>query len=319
MLDHFGIDAKVLAGLNYFKPESSKGKILLFDGDAACYTSTAGVANIKTAINKFEKAIYTAMFLAGCEKARVHLTPRGCYKNGRRELLTVKPYQDNRGSAKKPPLLEVLRSGQAVHHFVNHPDIEVFLHFDIEADDALMMDAYTIQNGILASADKDLNIVPTAKLDLETGLIHSLPIGDRYGWIDRKFWNTDAGNVSSKMIGQGTKFFWAQMLMGDTADNVQGIIKLNGKLCGEAGAYAALEPIKTESECANFVLDGYRKIDQNPIPEGVAMWLIRNYEDSFYDYALECKLSSDNIEFLNDCFHNRVWRKEIDDDVQTPD
>lgn len=111
------------------------------------------------------------------------------------------------------------------------------------------------------------------------------------------------------MIGKGTKFYWAQMLMGDAADNVQGILKLNGKLCGEAGAYLALDCIRDEHECANLVIDGYRAIGQNVIAEAEAMWLIRNREDSAYRYIAHLDLSPQNRQFVEDT-NATAWRTE---------
>ena len=313
-LARFGIGAQTMNALSTFKPTSAAGNILLLDGDAACYKCTAGVMKIETAVNRFERTIYEMMFMAKCERARVHLTPRGCHKNGRKLLLGVKPYQENRGNAKKPPLLEVLRSAHALHRFKDDPKIEVILNYQVEADDALLMDAYTIPNGILASEDKDLNLNPFRSYDMETGRILSLPQGDRFGYIERKFWSTPSGKPASKLTGKGTKFFLAQLLMGDQADNVQGILKLNGKLCGEAGAFAALNPITNADEAVNFVIDAYRAIDQNIAPEAEAMWLLRWQGDSAHLFFNEHRLTPENIQFLQDCYYTRIWKQEPTED-----
>lgn len=312
-LARFGIGAQTLNTLSTFKPQSAVGNILLLDGDSACYASTAGVMKIETAVRRFERTIYEVMYMAKCERARVHLTPRGCAKNGRKLLLGVKPYQENRGSAKKPPLLEVLRSAHALRHFEGNPDIEVILNYQIEADDALIMDSYAMQNGVLASYDKDLNLSPFKSYDMKEGKFLMLPQGDRYGYIERKFWNTPKGKLASKLTGKGTKFFLAQLLMGDQADNVQGILKLNGKLCGEAGAFEALNPILNEDEAVNFVIDAYRAIDQNIAPEAEAMWLLRWQGDSAHQYLSEHNLSYANRQFLLDCYLHRNWIQEPED------
>lgn len=310
MLEHFGLHtANLSEQVNFTTPAMVvTGKTLLYDGDLACYEVTAGVAKIETALRRFERKIYETMFLARCNKARVHLTPKGCSKNGRGNLLTVKPYQQQRSNKNKPALLDVLRSPLVAQYFQDHPDIEIILHYDIEADDGLMIDAYTYNDTVLVSGDKDLFINPFMSYNEEDGRFIVLPKGERYGWIERKFWNTPSGRAASKMVGKGTKFFLAQMLMGDSADNVQGIIKYNGKLCGEAGAYDALSPIENEDEAVNLILGAYKTIDQNPIPEGEAMWLLRNREDSVYKYLSSTDLTDSNRDYLDTCYFEREWK-----------
>ena len=306
ILSKFGITSESLSKLDVYKPANSEGRMLLYDGDGGCYACTNGVAKIETALRRFEQDIYEKMYLARCSKARVHLTPRGCFKNGRHLLKGAKVYQANRAGVQKPPLLEVLRM-RAEAHFSNHPDIEVIGNMDIEADDGLMIDSYFYKTAVLISPDKDLNINPFESYNVTEGVFERLIDGDRFGWIDRKEWLTPSLKRATKLTGKGTKFFWAQMLMGDTADNVQGILKLNGKLCGEAAAFNALKDIKDENEAANLVLDGYRKINQNVIAEAEALWLLRSKTDSSYDFILEHDLSPNNKQFLIDCYH-ADWR-----------
>lgn len=306
-LSALGITSEMLAGASMFQAGNSDDRVLLYDGDAACYVHTAGVRGLETAKRRLETDILTMMYLAKCSSARVHLTPKGCKKNNRHLLLGVNRYQDNRGSSKKPELLEPLRD-QAPIQFRDHPTIQVFGHYDIEADDALMMDVFSMSNGVLVSADKDLTISPKEQYFPDDGKFIALPEGDRFGWITRKEWNTPSGKSNAKCIGKGTKFFLAQMLMGDTADNVKGILKYNKKLCGYAGALAALQHIQCEHEAVNAVLDGYREIDQNPVPEAEAMWLLRTRTDNSYKYFTENELTSENKAFLDDCWFNRKWK-----------
>ena len=314
-LSNLGLPKDLMHKMNVYTPEGANDRVLLYDGDGACYQHSAGVARLPTAQSRLEKDILTMMFLAKCSTARVHLTPKGCLKNNRHLLLGVNGYQQNRTNSKKPALLEMLRDS-AEHYFQDHPTIKVFSHFDIEADDGLMMDVYSMNNGVLVSPDKDLLISPKEQYITDTGKFIKLPDGERFGWIEKKEWCTPSGKVNSKVVGKGTKFFLAQMLMGDTADGVKGILKLNDKLCGQAGALAALEYIQCEHEAVNLVLDGYRMIDQNPLGESEALWLLRNREDNSYKYFIENELTTENKQFLYDCYFNRKWRlsqEEYDD------
>lgn len=280
------------------------GRTLVMDGDAACYRASASAAKLETAQRRFTTLIFEAMFLTKAESARVHLTPKGCYKNGRHLLLGAKPYQGNRSSKAKPALLEPLRS-TAPDLFLEHECIRVFAHYDVEADDAIMQDAYTVENAIVWSEDKDLNIVPCRKYDISTGIERVLAPGNRFGWVKAKY--TDGGSL--KADGHGTKFFWLQMLMGDTADNVKGILKLDGQLCGAAKALSVLDGIETEDHAANLVINAYREIDQNPLPEAEALWLTRAPGDTASGYIWSLNLTERNREFIKDCF-NRQWKIE---------
>jgi hypothetical protein len=306
-LDAFGINAATLSKLDSYKIVDG-GKTLLYDGDGACYEAAGNAAKETTAMNRFERAIYEVMFMAGCTKARVHLTPKGCFKNGRGLLKTVKPYQENRSGRKKPVHLDYLRGEASLEHFANNPDIQVFLHYDIEADDALMIDHFTIPDTILSSPDKDLNITPFQSYCVDKGKHLLLPDGDKFGYIERVHWLTPSGKPASKVSGKGSKFFLSQMLMGDTADNVKGIIKLHGKACGEAGAFEALNPIQDSDEAVNFVIDAYKRIDQNIIPEAEAMWLLRNRQDNAFKFFTEHNLTDSNLNFLSECFYEREWK-----------
>lgn len=312
ILEHLGVSSADYAELNTFKPSSSTGRVLLYDGDGACYTHTANVAKVATAFRRLENDILENMVKANCSSARVHLTPTGCFKNGRHLLKTAKPYQGNRVSKPKSPILDELRM-LAPEYFKDHPDIQVFSHYDIEADDALMIDAFKFSNTCMISPDKDLNINPFESYCLDTGRTLLLPEGDTYGWIKRKQWLTDSGKPRAKVIGKGAKFYWAQMLMGDQADNVQGILNYKGKLCGEAGAFQLLDPIDTEAECANLVIEGYREINQNVVAEAEAMWLLRNRDDSGLKYLQSLDLTPLNKQFLDDCV-GQGYKQEADDE-----
>ena len=274
------------------------GRTLVMDGDAACYKATNDCKKMETATRRFTTMIYEAMYLTQAEFARVHLTPKGCLKNNRHLLIGAKPYQANRGGKPKPPLLEPLRS-TAPNLFHPSDKVQVFGHFNIEADDAVMIDAYSVENCIVWSEDKDLNIVPCPRYCIKTGRTLVLTPGDRFGWIGTR--STESGKL--KPDGHGTKFFWLQMLMGDTADNVKGILKFDGKLCGEVAAIAALNAITCEHHAANLVLNAYRVIDQNPIPEAEMLWLQRAPNDSAIGYIWGLNLTERNRQFLLECYN----------------
>lgn len=291
----FGID------LSKLEPQFEgcvEGRTLILDADSACYQATADVAKYETAVRRFTTAIYEAMFLTKADHCRAHLTPKGCIKNNRHRVMGVKPYQGNRKGKNKPPLLEMLRDN-AGGLFAPHEHIEVFGHYQYEADDAVMMDAYAIPNSVVSSDDKDLNIVPCGLyVPFKASILY---IDGRFGYLYLR--KTAGGKV--KVAGRGTSFFWFQMLAGDSADNVKGIISYKGKLCGEVTAFNLLKDIQDESEAANLVLDAYRAIRQNPLPEGWMLWLLRWPGDTIYEYFHELDLSEDNRDYITECFEDQ--------------
>lgn len=305
-LSNLGIPKDLMHQMNVYTPEGADDRVLLYDTDGACYVQSAGVKRLETAQRRLEKDILTTMYLAKCDSAQIHLTPHGCLKNNRHLLLGTKPYQANRGNAKKPQWLEPLRD-TAPEYFKDHPDITVYNHYDIEADDGLMIAHYSISNGVLVSPDKDLLISPKEHYDTLTGQFYTLPKDDRFGWLARKEWMTASGKPKAKTVGKGTKFYLYQLLAGDSADNVQGIKTLDGRLCGDAKAYHALKDLETEEEAVNFVVDAYRVIEQNIIAEGAAMWLLRTYDDDVYKYLTSNALSLENRAFVEECYYNQKW------------
>ena len=283
--------------------------VLLLDGDSLCYKVTADAKKMQTAINRFERGVLELLFLTKCSTARVHLTPKGCYKNGRHLLKGIKPYQGNRTGKPKPPLLEPLRQSLG-SVFADHPDFSVHLNYAIEADDALIQDTHRLPNTLLVSEDKDLLVCHTPHYDLATGQIVRLDANDRFGWLTL----TETNSGIKKLTGKGTKFFLAQCIMGDTADNVKGLLKLNGKNAGTVGAYNALQEFSDESTAVNWLLEQYAKIEQNVLPEAEALWLTRWEDDSALAYFQEHDLSAANKDYLHWCSAQEYYNVDEPED-----
>lgn len=274
--------------------------VLLLDGDSFCYEASAGARSLPVALGKFKQKVLETMYLLRCNECRVHLTAKGSTKVHRGKLLGELPYQGNRNGKVKPPLLEPLRIAAAQDGvFPSDTGVSVTLHHFLEADDALIIDAYRLPKTLMYSPDKDLRLTPGPWYDVNTGRIDE--IGDRYGWAE---YDADKG----KIVGHGTKFFWAQMLHGDQADNVKGLLSVHGSKCGQVAAGSILKYCVTEEDAANVVIGLYRVIDQNPLPEAYAMWLLRTDDDEFIKYLFSLRLTAANMQFIQDCWYNRTWR-----------
>lgn len=291
-----GIDTDTLPA--QFENTAVPGRVLILDGDGPCYGIAATVKRLDTGIRHFQQKVLELMFLTKSEYCHVHLTASDSYKNGRFLVNAAKPYQGNRTNKAKPALLEPLR--QAVANNDNWlPEYHVRMHRELEADDGMMQDAYALgERSVIWSEDKDLRMTPYPYYCQDKGVV--LP-SQPFGWLTPKVLTN-----SVKLIGQGPLFFWAQMLMGDTADNIKGVLKYSGKLCGPAGAYEALMNVKDIHEAANIVFDAYRAVDQNPIAEGYLLWLLRSHDDHVIKYFNEMKLSEENQRFYYEC-SQREW------------
>lgn len=277
------------------------GRHLILDGDGIAYTAATGVAKLETAIRRYEQQVLTWLFLTRCNTVSVHVTPRGCQKAGRGKLNTVLKYQANRTGKAKPPLLEPLRESLQ-KHFEEHPDILIFKSYTYEADDGMIIEHHNNPSALLWSPDKDLRVTPYAFWESDKGKPSVLAPADRFGFLEEKY--TEAGQF--KCSGRGTKFFLAQMLMGDTADNVKGITKYKGKLCGPRLAFNVLNECTSEDEAVNLVLDAFAYNEQNPLPEAYALWLLRTADDSALKYFRSCALTASNIQLLEH-FKDKIY------------
>jgi hypothetical protein len=165
--------------------------------------------------------------LAGAQHVHLHLTPSTSNKGGRYDLAVLKEYQGNRVDKPKPRYLGIMREWLVKRY----PGT---LHQFCEADDGMSSAQYAAiarderNLSIIASKDKDLNMVPGLHLDWNTGQITDTWNGDDdFGEVKLIEHKMPSGTVK-KLKGFGHKFFWAQMLVGDTADNISGMPAIPG-------------------------------------------------------------------------------------------
>lgn len=284
------------------QPPRVQGRVLIYDADSLCYRASATVKKLKTGVSRFQEGVLEQMFYTESESAEVHLTHKDCDKAGRGRIKGVKAYQANRTGTKRPELLHALRA-EVCKPESSRPEYTTYLHMNVEADDACMISAYHLKdNGVLLSEDKDLRCTPYPFYDAYTGkIIKAEGIGHLWEHV------TEAGNKS--VHGIGRVFFWAQMLMGDTADNIGALQEYKGQRIGAMRTLEVLEPFfnsEDESEVANLVLDAYREIDQNPYPEGYLLHMMRAWGDSFHKLITELDITTKNKVFLEDCL-TRDW------------
>lgn len=273
----------ILGGINLnelgaqLEPPAPSDTVLLLDADQFVYKAASTLKRLDTAIRRFYQLVLEDKFYTNAKEVRAYITPSDNFKCGRFLLPTVKPYQGQRATREELPLKAPLKE-----HLIANPNeyaaqgIEIILDYQQEADDLIIADSITFgERGLVSSFDKDMNLCRGPKWNPELGTIDT--IADAYGWIEYD-------KSKGKVVGHGTSFFFAQMLMGDSADNVKGILKLNDKNCGPKGAYDFLSEFKTEAEAANAVVMAYAEINQNFLAEADCLWLRRSADDSAFKY-----------------------------------
>jgi 5'-3' exonuclease len=108
--------------------------------------------------------------------------------------------------------------------------------YGMEADDALGINQS--ENTIICSIDKDLDQIE----------------GKHYKWA---IWRNGSIIKPSSLYEvtdeEGERFFWKQMLIGDTSDNITGIPRI-----GKVKADTYLDP-QSPIDCAQFVIEKYKE------------------------------------------------------------
>jgi len=263
MSKKFGVDLSALEEEKKPKmivPKTVKGRIVHIDADFLAYQVSAdNKKSIQEMRHNCDARIEKLRLMAGAEHTTLHLTPNGSDKGGRHDAALLKEYQGNRKNKAKPKLLNAMRTWM-------HQERGAVLHPNVEADDGMAMEQYRmISEGrhnltVIASKDKDLTMVPGLQLDWDTGEISDTN-GSPFGHL-----TIDSYGAQKKLRGRGTIFFWAQMLMGDTADHISGLPKvydpqfLNGKpkQCGPMMAHEILSTVKNDKEAFALVKKLYK-------------------------------------------------------------
>lgn len=233
-------------------PEIVPGRVLHIDGDMIAYWAGGNDdTTIETSRNVAANKIDTMREYAGAERVIVHLTAASSTKGDRFLISTVKPYQGQRKSGRKPKNWAYLREWLETY---TGPAFRVKNWATREADDGLAFFAY--YDGaecVMCTKDKDMRMLPGLHMDWDTMALTFVPRG--------------AYSVVSGGLQYGHKWFWLQMLQGDTADNIPGLPyyvdeKGSKKQCGPATA-------------EKFLADTTSNVD--------AFVTVRTLYESFYD------------------------------------
>lgn len=293
----FGVDASEIKECAPYEPDYPdvvRGRVLHIDGDFLAYQVSADDSkSVDYMKHNHDIALETLRLLAGAESTVLHLTDAAGDKGGRYDTALIKEYQGNRKNKVKPKHLYTIKEWMVREH-------GAISWMGQEADDGLCQATWdAIQAGtpdlaVLTSKDKDLQMCSGWHLNWDTG---ELEYVDGYGYVE-----LDRSKSSPKVVGKGTAFFWAQMLMGDTADNISGVPTISGAVqdvikptkgkeplsseylfnydlpykgkrksgkCGAVATYSIMEHVQNDTEALRVVMNAYRAHGES---EGFKHW-----------------------------------------------
>lgn len=250
------------------------GRHLLADGDALAYycagTDDTSPAQARTNLRTFLRACTAS---SGAEHTRVLVTGRGSHKGYRYAVAKAKPYQGQRSGSRRPKNWEFLR--EVIEGGDSGFPTEVTQV--AEADDLFGKYSSELgyENVVVLTQDKDMRMVPGWHMDWKERTLVLVAPDTFELWHNEKCY--------------GRKWFWLQMLHGDTADNIPGLPKYinekgNAALCGEKTALKLLADCKTNDEARATVFglyEGYygQGWQEHLLEQAVLLWM-RNDKES---------------------------------------
>ena len=220
-------------------------KTLLVDGDIIAYRTAFSVGDlgypweVESKIDDLMDYIIgeTLVFSNG-DDYTTYMTGRN---NFRHDIAVTAEYKGNRKSTPKPDMLPVARQ----YLVDNYRGVVINGQ---EADDAIAIEATKKdpETTVVASIDKDMLQIPC--------------------W----HFNFVKGDWTFVEPADGTKFFYKQILTGDAADNIKGLLRV-----GPVKADKLLEGLTDEKELYEAVVKAYDGDEGRVLENARLLWLRR--------------------------------------------
>lgn len=205
------------------------GRVCQCDADGAIYDVAHPSERLEANFKMLLKRLEHLRCQSGSQWLMSHITME--LKGGRTEIAHYGKYQNKRHVHRTEGMAERVKSLRQKLAVYQSDTIFPAPQYFIEADDSMVtaheerIKQYGFESSIIATNDKDMNMATGYVMNLRTYEITSLTDGT-FGHI--KYYKKPS--KQGKVIGRGTKFFWAQMLYGDAADTIAGVPLLAGVL-----------------------------------------------------------------------------------------
>ena len=192
--------------------------------------------------------------------------------NFRFDIAVTKPYKGNRDKVVKPfhaTNVEVYIMGKWSYKIAN----------GMEADDLIIIDTMKdLDNSIVCTRDKDLRMAGKHHFGWACGK------QPQFGPMETDYFGgIELSATKKKITGTGVKFFYAQLLTGDSVDNIPGCPGI-----GPAKAFKLLDELETELDLYESVKAAYLNVYEAKRPENGMivmreqadlLWMIREVDD----------------------------------------
>ena len=273
------------------RPDKVAGRVLLADGDGLAYYCAGNDDTSPGQVRRnLEDKIESAKRAAGADEVRILVTSAASHKGHRYAISRVKTYQGKRDHSRRPKNWQLARQ-------LIEQDRRSVITDTLEADDLFHINSVRLgdEHVAILTEDKDMRMVPGWHLHWDShALVRVRP-------------DTWAFEANGKLFGR--KWFWMQMLMGDSADNIPGLPKctVNGKqkLCGEKTAAALLTDCPSEVEACPVVAEQYRlyyadEWREHMLEQACLLWMRRS------DRLFDCVLPGGPLDFTGSCMHGPI-------------
>jgi 5'-3' exonuclease len=219
----------------YLTPDVEFMKVALIDADSIPYRASHITTTLFEAFLVVHNSIQDILRDTKCSHFVLFHTTKGNFRDK-----VVDNYKANRAANTKTPFYYEVRDMMQILY-------NSTAYGNYEADDLVTMAhrKLGVYKSVLVSPDKDLLQVYPGVIFNPTKrvlIVNKEPIGS----LTETIKHSEAGLKKTKITGQGTKFLFFQMLIGDTTDNIKGVPRV-----GPVKAYATLNDCKTLDDMYN--------------------------------------------------------------------
>lgn len=255
--------------------EKIPNRILLVDGDGLCYYCAGNDdTDVGTARANLISKVKRAAELVGAEHIKILVTGAGSHKGHRYAIARVKPYQGQRAGSRRPKNWEALRELLAT----GFNGVEIETTYTAEADDLFGWYAYNYPDDVvILTQDKDMRMLPGVHLDWVTNRIHKVEHSLTDMRHEYRMYNRKVHDSVFNDKQYGPRWFWLQMLHGDTADHIPGLPK--HVIEGKAKPVGEVTASKLLDTWARTVGEGHHDV--------VSYWYFSYYGDRWLVEMLE--------------------------------
>lgn len=216
-----------------FLPEHPN-RVLQLDTDGVLYNVCKPQISLESNVKQVHNRIEHLRKCAGAAHVNSHTTL--WLKGGREQMAYYQHYQKKRNQHADPAMTERVAELRRAIRDYSSATVTPCPQWFVEADDSMtrMHNEHIARTGdvmssVIGTDDKDLDMNCGAVMNLKTTKITYCGEWFNGAWI-KDFGKTEYDTKKKKLVGRGHSFFWAQMLAGDTVDNIAGLPKLSAEL-----------------------------------------------------------------------------------------